>query len=195
MVDYVKPDGTEVMRTIADYRQLNDALFHAGLDSGSEFEFIDEPNELHFYIADIDRNSDGILSYTVAVRSLRGDGPHIRGVELNAPASGKVNRSGYIEFEIANTGSESPVAEGIHPSDPGSGTSWDIFRLEAETDNPACSVKLLNELATVRNGDTIVVPVYIIADSDVTGDINITLRAVSESDRSVSATALQRVKL
>lgn len=195
MVDYVKPDGSEVMRTIADYRQLNDALFHAGMESGSEFEFIDEPNELHFYIADIDRNSDGILSYTVAVRSLRGDGPHKRGLELNAPAAGKLNRNGYIEFEIANTGSESPLEEGIHPSDPGSGTDWDIFRLKAETDNPACSVKLLNELATVRNGDTIVVPVYIITDGDVTGDINITLRAVSESDSSVSATAFQTVKL
>ena len=31
MVDYVKPNGEKVMRTIADYRQLNDALFHAGL--------------------------------------------------------------------------------------------------------------------------------------------------------------------
>ena len=30
-IDYIKPDGSVVMRTIADYRQLNDALFHAGL--------------------------------------------------------------------------------------------------------------------------------------------------------------------
>ncbi len=36
MVDYVKPNGTKVMRTVADYRQLNDALFHAGLNSGSK---------------------------------------------------------------------------------------------------------------------------------------------------------------
>ena len=36
--------------TVGDYRQLSDALFHAGTDSGSEFEWIDEPNRLHFYM-------------------------------------------------------------------------------------------------------------------------------------------------
>lgn len=49
LVDFVKPNGTKVMRTIADYRQLNDALFHAGLRSGSQFEWEDTPNRLHFY--------------------------------------------------------------------------------------------------------------------------------------------------
>ncbi|HZD03912.1 MAG TPA: hypothetical protein VE173_03315, partial [Longimicrobiales bacterium] len=48
VVDYTKPDGGKVMRTVADYRQLNDALFHAGLGSGSEFEWEDAPNRLHF---------------------------------------------------------------------------------------------------------------------------------------------------
>ena len=36
-VDYYKPDGTPIMRTVADYRQLNDALFHAGTNSGSSY--------------------------------------------------------------------------------------------------------------------------------------------------------------
>ena len=36
MVDFLRPrTKTPVMRTIGDYRQLNDALFHAGTDSGS----------------------------------------------------------------------------------------------------------------------------------------------------------------
>ncbi len=43
VVDYVKPNGEKVMRTVADYRQLNDALFHAGADSGSAFEWEDSP--------------------------------------------------------------------------------------------------------------------------------------------------------
>ncbi|MGD8277012.1 MAG: peptidase M6, partial [Gemmatimonadota bacterium] len=55
-IDYVKPNGEPVMRTIADYRQLNDALFHAGEDSGSEFEWEDTPNRLHFYVVDIERD-------------------------------------------------------------------------------------------------------------------------------------------
>jgi hypothetical protein len=65
MVDFVKPDSTKVMRTVADYRQLNDVLFHAGVDSGSEYEWKDEPNRLHFYVIDLKRNAQGILSYQV----------------------------------------------------------------------------------------------------------------------------------
>ena len=38
------------MRTIGDYRQLNDALFHAGTNSGSLAEYEDTPNSLHFYV-------------------------------------------------------------------------------------------------------------------------------------------------
>jgi len=45
-VDYYKPDGTPIMRTVADYRQLNDALFHAGTGSGSQYEFGYWPREL-----------------------------------------------------------------------------------------------------------------------------------------------------
>ena len=63
-VDFIRPDGTAVMRTPADYRQLNDALFHAGLNSGSEFEWEDAPNRLHFYVIDVHRDSAGVLSYT-----------------------------------------------------------------------------------------------------------------------------------
>lgn len=69
-VDFQRPDGTPVMRTIADYRQLNDALFHAGLNSGSRFEYVDEPNGLHFYIFDLLHDVDGIMSYTLGIRSL-----------------------------------------------------------------------------------------------------------------------------
>ena len=66
VVDYVKPNGEKVMRTIADYRQLNDALFHAGLNSGSSYEWEDTPNRLHFYIVDLKKDKAGILSYILA---------------------------------------------------------------------------------------------------------------------------------
>ena len=74
-VDFKKPDGTVVMRTVADYRQLNDALFHAGTNSGSAYEWKDEANRLHFYVVDVKRTQEGILSYKVGVRSLDGAGP------------------------------------------------------------------------------------------------------------------------
>ena len=82
MVDFTRPDGTKAMVTLADYRQLSDALFHAGANSGSEYEYVDKPNRLHFYVLDLERDADGILSYTVAIKSLDGDGPHKRGVQV-----------------------------------------------------------------------------------------------------------------
>src|SRR5690606_5161263 len=85
-IDFIKPNGDTVMRTVADYRQLNDALFHAGLNSGSEYEWQDKHNRLHFYVVDLDRDDRGIRSYALAVRSLDGAGPHTRGVALDAPA-------------------------------------------------------------------------------------------------------------
>src|SRR5699024_10476510 len=70
MVDFTRPDGTEAMISLGDYRQLSDALFHAGTDSGSEYEYIDEANGLAFYVLDRQRDEDGVLSYKIAVRSL-----------------------------------------------------------------------------------------------------------------------------
>ena len=62
------------MRTIADYRQLNDALFHAGLRSGSAVRVAGRANRLHFYVIDSARDAQGVLSYIVGVRSLDGAG-------------------------------------------------------------------------------------------------------------------------
>jgi hypothetical protein len=70
------------LTTIGDYRQLSDALFHAGAGSGSEFEYVDEANRLHFYVLGKQRTKSGELSYTVAIRSLDGSGPQRRGVRL-----------------------------------------------------------------------------------------------------------------
>jgi hypothetical protein len=84
VVDYVKPNGEKVLRTIADYRQLNDALFHAGLSSGSEFEWVDQHNRLQFYVLDLRQDARGIRSYRLGVRSLDGAGPAVRAVSLSA---------------------------------------------------------------------------------------------------------------
>ena len=101
MVDFKRPNGEPVMRTVADYRQLNDALFHAGTNSGSQFEWEDTPNRLHFYIVDVHHDSKGVLSYTVGVRSLDGAGPQQRGVALAAGPA----RAGACVFTLKNTGS------------------------------------------------------------------------------------------
>ena len=78
MVDFKRPNGEPVMRTVADYRQLNDALFHAGLNSGSQYEWEDTPNRLHFYVVDLHKDARGILTYTVACARWMAPGPHAR---------------------------------------------------------------------------------------------------------------------
>ena len=105
MVDFKKPDGTVVMRTVADYRQLNDALFHAGTNSGSAYEWKDEANRLHFYVLDVKRSKDGILSYVVGVRSMDGTAGGALGLRPSPGARTVV---------LENTG-----------------TAWDIYRLSA----------------------------------------------------------------
>ena len=87
MADFVRPDGTTVMRTVADYRQLNDALFHAGLGSGSQYEWEDAPNRLHFYVIDFREAGPACSRTRWRVRSLDGPGPQARGVALAAPRS------------------------------------------------------------------------------------------------------------
>ena len=155
------------MRTVADYRQLNDALFHAGLNSGSQFEWEDTPNRLHFYIVDLHKDAAGVLSYTIGVRSLDGSGPQTRGVSLTPAAN--------CAFTLANTGAPD---------------STDIYRLSTTAQGAAgASAQLANALAAVKAGQTQVIPVY------VTGaPRTVTLKAQSESDPEQVTTATCTVR-
>ncbi|MCM4081000.1 M6 family metalloprotease domain-containing protein [Paractinoplanes hotanensis] len=109
-VDFVLPDGTPQKMTIGDYRQLSDALFHAGTGSGSRFEYVDTPNRLHFYVLDRQRNNKGVLSYDVAVRSLDGAGPSARGVKAY-PATARPDHTGWARctLRVRNTGRAADV--------------------------------------------------------------------------------------
>ncbi|MBM2620891.1 M6 family metalloprotease domain-containing protein [Actinoplanes sp. LDG1-06] len=109
-VDFVLPDGTPQKMTIGDYRQLSDALFHAGTGSGSRFEYVDTANRLHFYVLDRARDRRGVLSYEVAVRSLDGAGPAVRGVRA-APATARRDHSGWARclIPVRNTGKATDV--------------------------------------------------------------------------------------
>jgi hypothetical protein len=151
MVDFKRPNGETVMRTVADYRQLNDALFHAGLNSGSAYEWEDTPNRLHFYVVDRTANADGVLSYKVAVRSLDGAGPGTRGARLTAGNS--------CTFLLTNSGSGAA----------------DVYRLSVT------GGQLANGLAALKPGESQAVRVF--------ANRRATLKAVSESDPTVSATA------
>lgn len=173
MIDYVKPDGEKVMRTVADYRQLNDALFHAGLNSGSEFEYVDEHNRLHFYMLDIHRNEQAILSYTVAVRSLDSDVVR-EAATLAAPkTASKISGEGIVEFTVSGD---------------------DIVRLKAEIKGKGWEVRLYNELAAPTSGNSVKVPVYVKGSAGCDKKAVITLSSVSESATDMTSKAVAKVK-
>ncbi len=190
MVDYVKPNGDKVMRTIADYRQLNDALFHAGLDSGSQFEWEDTPNRLHFYVIDVQKNAEGILSYKLAVRSLDGSGPQERGVALEVQADKTVAEPNTpVVFTLKNTGAGSELDPALHPSDSSPYLNSDIYRLTVTAEGEGWNARLLNGLASVKFGGSQQIKVYVSRENGSASSAEVTLRASSESDPSKVAMA------
>ncbi len=178
MVDFQRPNGEKVMRTVADYRQLNDAAFHAGTNSGSKFEWEDTPNRLHFYIVDVKKDANGVLSYVIGVRSLDGAGPQKRGVMLTAVP---VNNS--VEFALTNTGASADTPASLHGADVRPFLNSDIYRLKAT------GLTLGNELVALKFGETVRIPAGRLARGSV-----VTLTAVSESDPTKTATATYKMR-
>jgi M6 family metalloprotease-like protein len=186
-IDYVAPDGRRVMRTIADYRQLNDALFHAGLNSGSQYEWVDEPNRLHFYVVDVKTDERGILNYTVAVRSLDGAGPQARGVFASAPASVVVGESvAQVMVTIRNTGKASPASALPHPLD-ATAHAGDVYRLALAIDGDGLEAGVANALVALRPGQSTTVPVHVRRTGAGPRAGRVSLIVTSESDPSKSA--------
>jgi M6 family metalloprotease-like protein len=189
-VDYARPGGEKVMRTVADYRQLNDALFHAGLGSGSFFEWEDAPNRLHFYIVDLRKDKDGILVYTLAVRSLDGAGPRPRGAAIAPPAKRSVpiveEENTPVSFALTNSGGAAGADAAAH-------FGADVFRLSVSVEGQGWTAGLQNALAAVRAGASKPVTVFISRAAGASKSATVTLRATSESDPSKSATAAIKV--
>jgi M6 family metalloprotease-like protein len=184
-LDFKRPNGEAVMRSIADYRQLNDALFHAGLNSGSQFEYVDRPNGLHFYVIDLEKDDQGIRTYTLGVRSMSGAGPHERGVRLTAPPPGEM-RSVY-DVTLTNTGAAAPTDPTLHLQDTSPHLDSDIYRLSVTVDGAGWSAQLQNALAAVEFGQSKTIPVFVTAGAAPSATITVT--ATSESDPTKTATA------
>jgi len=182
MVDYVKPDGTKVMRTIADYRQLNDALFHAGLNSGSQFEYTDPYNRLHFYVIDIEKNDDEIISYTLGVKSLDGNGPQKRDFQLLTPKNADEN---VVWFTLKDNDEATTNATCFN---------HDIYRLSVEVEGEGWKSEIVNELAALETGGQTSIPVYFEYTDRASDMATITLTAVSESDPGKQVTTSFRVE-
>ncbi|HEY0536847.1 MAG TPA: M6 family metalloprotease domain-containing protein [Actinoallomurus sp.] len=181
-VDFVLPNGTPQKMTIGDYRQLSDALFHAGADSGSQYEYVDQANRLHFYVLDLVRDKSGVLSYTVAVRSLDGAGTQRRGVRLSPGVAVAAPQRGWAKcaLPLTNTGTAGTAPYG----------DGDVYRLSATASGRGWSAWLPNALTTAKAGRRATVNVYAkhTAGAAHLGQVKVT--ATSESDPTKKATAI-----
>ena len=193
LVDFVRPNGTKAYITMGDYRQLLDALFHAGTRSGSQFEHIDEANRLHFYVVDIHRDDAGVLSYTVAVRSLDGSGGSSKhGIELAAGSAKGGNPAGSgvtCAFELSNTGTFAGEGDASHPDSAAAYLDSDVFRLSAAVEGEGWRVEVPNALAAVKFGEKMTAKVAVGGSANAAASAVVTLTATSESDATVLATA------
>jgi hypothetical protein len=194
VVDFVRPNGQKVMRTIADYRQVNDALFHAGLNSGSKSEWEDTANRLHFYMIDLHEDAKGILSYTLGVRSLDGSGPQVRGVALSAPAGSQAGAAQpHYDFTVRNTGKAQDTDPALHRTNANAWLNSDIYRLSVSVDGKGWSAQLLNEFVGVKAGGSQLVPVYLSHAAGATAAATVTFEATSESDPTKVASVAYKV--
>ncbi|HYV97309.1 MAG TPA: hypothetical protein VE967_07660 [Gemmatimonadaceae bacterium] len=189
VVDFTRPNGEKVMRSIADYRQLNDALFHAGTNSGSACEWEDTPNRLHFYIVDTRKTDKGILDYTIAVRSLDGSGPHTRGVALVAGAGS----GDAVSFTLTNTGTAAPFTAKHATKDP-LYFAYDVYRLNVSVAGSGWDAALQNALAAVRFGASQPVKVLLRKHAGAASSATVTLTATSESDPKKTVSVTYTVK-
>jgi M6 family metalloprotease-like protein len=195
-IDFFRPNGEPAMISYGDYRQLGDATFNAGLASGTKYEYVDGPNRLHFYVIDVERDADGIRTYTVAVRSLDGAGQQARGVGVRSATTSRVRAAwaANCNFPVTNTGAAGPVA-GAHPEDVSSYADGDVYRLTSTLQGEGWSAQLYNALATADAGQTTNVPVYVTRTPGASNRAVVTLTATSESDPTKKSTATCSLKV
>jgi hypothetical protein len=192
-IDFYLPNGTARYWTIGDYRQLVDALFHAGTNSGSEYEYIDEPNGLHFYLVDKLRDDAGVLHYTVGVASIAQNATIPAGYALDlspgtvAPSGyGKSATDGtYCTFELENTGKPTNISSTSHPQDLSAYLGSDIYRLEAEVEGEGWKVAVPNALAYAKTGEKKSVQVAVGCEGECAKEAIVSLKVTSESDKDV----------
>ncbi|MBE2317594.1 immune inhibitor A [Solirubrobacter sp. CPCC 204708] len=184
-VDYVKADGTVVKATLGDERQTNDGTFHAGVNSGSEYEFKASNNQLHFYILDKRVDAEGVNRYKIGIRSLAGTGPQTRGVSLSPATKGTAEGLPTCTFSLKNTGTAADLPAGVHPTaEVAKYFNSDIYRLTATSNTTGWTAHLKNALATAEFGQSVDVPVYIDKVAGAPANGSVTLTATSESDPS-----------
>jgi M6 family metalloprotease-like protein len=178
-IDYFRPDGTPVPVVRGDPRQLDDATFHAGTGSDSEFEYVDTFNDVHIYVLAAYRDKNGVLTYDVAARNLDGAGDLGRGAELSNAAIHPVGASTALTTtQLTNTGE---AGEGVFDSD--------AYRVSVSVEGAGWDAHVPYEVVAVASGETVPVSAYASAGAGASESATVTVTAVSETDPNVSVTS------
>lgn len=192
VVDFYYPNGTARYWSIGDYRQLVDALFHAGTNSGSEFEHEDVANGLHFYVLE-NKRVNGVLRYTVGVSAVGSNATSTtkHGVQVS---DGKLDGS-YCTFDVQNVGTAPSNSTSAHPQDLSSYLGSDIYRVSASIDGVGWKVGIPNALAHAKFGESTTVKIAVGPDANgyPASGATVTLTVTSEGDKSVQGTATCKV--
>jgi hypothetical protein len=196
-IDFYLPNGTARYWTIGDYRQLVDALFHAGTGSGSEYEFVDQENGLHFYILEKIRDEAGVLHYAIGVASTATNATTSAtyGIELGSGKVASAATGTYCTFELKNTGKAAKLDTNPHPQDLSSYLGSDIYRLEAEVKGEGWNVTVPNALAYAKAGKQKTVQVAVGCTGECSKEATVSLKVTSEGDKSVSRVKTCKVRL
>lgn len=142
----------------------------------------------------IAKNKEGIISYTLAVRSLDGSGPQKRGVALEAPAKLKIKESlTPLTFTLKNTGKPAEVDPPLRPSDAAQYTNHDVYRLSVSVEGEGWNAKLLNGLTAVEFGQSAKIKICVLPEDGSSSRATVILQAASESDPSKTAAASVRL--
>jgi hypothetical protein len=142
---------------------------------------------LHFYVIDLEKDTQGIRTYTLGVRALEGAGPHERGVELAAPAGRNESAVESYNFTLKNTGRANAIDAALHLQDVAPYVNSDIYRLSVAVEGAGWTAQLQNALASLRFGESNAVQVFVTRGTAPTATLRLT--ATSESDPSKTATS------
>ena len=189
-IDFYRPGnateagGEPVPVVKGDPRQLDDATFHAGTASGSEYEYVDAPNKLHFYVLDTYRDDEGELFYDVAVRHTEPTDTYQRGAALGEAATYAVGDStALLNLPLTNTGQ---AGEGIYGSD--------VYRISSSVEGEGWDVTLPYEIEAAAAGESVPVWAYATAGDDASETATVTITATSETDPDATVTVEVELK-
>jgi M6 family metalloprotease-like protein len=193
-IDFRRPNGDSVMRSIADYRQLNDALFHAGTRSGSLAEWEDTANRLHFYIVDRKPDTTGATAYTLAVRSLDGSGPQPRGLMTIPARKSREDGRELVTVTLINSGAAVKLPDDLHPRRRDSAFSSDVYRVTATIRGTGWSADVGNEFVAIPFKEMREVRIMARHNNSASSSATLSWRAASESDPTKFVTGRMELK-